>query len=366
MNKKINFLICIFVFSFLVLSGCLNYNSTTYESHPTKISYKIRYGYFINSTGTGKYEIKYDCDIPEVLFPGIVTYKVINNNYSYETKEVLNNQIIRWYISEKDSNKYILGVETDVIAQSFIINEINGENALTIDEIKTNHPELIKQYCKPQIDNNIVYVDPDNPVIKKLAENILLETGINNSLIVAKNLFIWLKNNTSYKTHNDDYSIQTASITYQDKTGDCDDLSVLYISLCSSLDIPARLIYGILIDYDLEEISAISHAWVEIFVGLNLGINGWIPVECAGNAKGSDKIQTEINQNFGVESVDHLRLFTADGSNESINISMLGPSLIRYNNDIRIETKAFLEILNYKILEKNELYVDENGIRKFK
>ncbi len=45
-------------------------SSTTYESHPTKISYKIKYGYFINSTGSGNYEIKYDCDIPEVLLPG--------------------------------------------------------------------------------------------------------------------------------------------------------------------------------------------------------------------------------------------------------------------------------------------------------
>ena len=121
-----------------------------------------------------------------------------------------------------------------------------------------------------------------------------------------------------------------------------------------------------LIDYDFEELSAIPHAWVEVFVGSNLGIDGWIPVECAGNAKGSDKIQTEINQNFGVESANHLRLFKGDGSNESLNISISGPSFIRYSNDLIIEIKAFLEITNYEILEKNELYVDENGYRKFK
>src|SRR4030042_908872 len=232
MNKKKILLICIFILSFLVLSGCINDGNTTYESHPTKISYKIKYGYFINSTGTGNYEIKYDCDIPEVLLQGIASYKIINDTYSYEIKKVA--------------------------------------------------------------DNKIVYIDPGNPVIKNIAENILLETGINNSLIIAKNLFVWLKNNTSYKTHPNDYTVQTASKTCQDKTGDCDDLSVLYISLCSTLEIPARFIRGILLEHDNEKKSAIPHAWVEVYVGPYLGINGWIPVECAGTAKGSDKIQTEI------------------------------------------------------------------------
>jgi hypothetical protein len=366
MNKKNNLLICIFILSFLVLSGCLNDGSTTYESHPTKNSYKIKYGYFINSTGTGNYEIKYDCDIPEVLLPGIVSYKIINDTYSHEIKKVVNNEIIRWDIADIDSNNYILGVEADVVAQSFIVKELNSEDALTIDKIKTDHLELIEQYCKPQVDNNIIYIDPDNPVIKNIAENVLLETGINNSLIIAKNLFVWLKNNTSYKTHPNDYTVQTASKTCQDKTGDCDDLSVLYISLCRTLEIPARFIRGILIDYDYEETSAMPHAWVEVFVGPNLGINGWIPVECAGTAKGSDKIQTEIYQNFGVESADHLRFFTGNGSNESLNISMSGPSFTSYNSDIIIGAEAFLEITNYEILEKHELYVDKNGYREYK
>ena len=366
MNKKKILLICIFILSFLVLSGCLNDGNTTYESHPTKISYKIKYGYFINSTGTGNYEIKYDCDIPEVLLQGTISHKIINDTYSYEIKKVVNNEMIRWDITDIDSTNYILGVEADIVAQSFIVKELNGEDALTIDKIKTDHPELIEQYCKPQVDNNIVYIDPDNPVIKNIAENVLLETGINNSFIITKNLFVWLKNNTSYKTHPNDYTVQTASKTCQDKTGDCDDLSVLYMSLCSALEIPARFIRGILVDYDNEKISAIPHAWVEVYVGPNLGINGWIPVECAGTAKGSDKIQTEIYQNFGVESAGHLRLFTGDGSNESLNISMSGPSFTRYSNNIIIGAEAFLDITNYEILEKNELYIDKNGYRKYK
>lgn len=371
MNKKKKLLICIFLLSFLVLSGCvdiINFDdgSTTYKSHPTKISYKIRYGYFINSTGSGNYEIKYDCDIPEVLFPGLVSDKIINDSYNHKNETVVGNDMIRWEISDKNNNNYVLGVEADVVAQSFIVYDLNGEDASTIDEIKINSPELVEQYCKPQIDDNIVYVDPDNPSIKNIAENVLLESSTTNSFIVAKNLFVWLKNNTSYKTHPGDYTVQTASKTFQDKTGDCDDLSVLYMSLCAALDIPARFIRGILTDYNDGKISAVPHAWVEVFVGGNLGITGWIPVECAGTAKGSDKIQTEIYQNFGVESVGHLRLFKGDGSNESLNISMSGPGFTRYSTDIIIGGKAFLTIENYELLEQNELYIDKDGYRTYR
>ena len=365
MNKKKIFLFFVFIISVLILSGCINYSNTIYASHPTKISYKIKYGYFINSTGSGNYEIKYDCDIPEVILPGTTSHHIINDAYNYEITEVTNNEIIRWDLADKDNNQYILGIEANVVAQSFIVKELDGQNTLTIDKIKKYYPEFIKKYCKPQVNNNTVYIDPYNPVIKNIAENVLLETNINSSFIVAKNLFIWLKNSTSYKTHSDDYSIQTAIKTYQYKTGDCDDLSFLYISLCGALEIPARFIRGILINDDSEKISAIPHTWVEVFVGPKFGINGWIPVECAGNAKGEKKIQTEVYQNFGVETADHLRFFTGDGSNESLNKSISGPSIIRYSNNVIIDAKLFLEITNYNILQKNELYVDENDYREY-
>ncbi len=116
MNKKKNLLICIFIFSFLVLIGCLNDDSITYESHPTKINYKIKYGFFINSTGTGNYEIKYDCDIPEVLSPGTISYKIINDIYSHEIKKIVNNQMIRWDIFFIDFTAEFVHIEfTEII-----------------------------------------------------------------------------------------------------------------------------------------------------------------------------------------------------------------------------------------------------------
>ena len=56
----------------LIISGCLDYlninsGKTIYESHPTKVSYTIDYGYNVNCIGIGDYNIKYNCDKPEVL-----------------------------------------------------------------------------------------------------------------------------------------------------------------------------------------------------------------------------------------------------------------------------------------------------------
>ena len=107
-------------------------------------------------------------------------------------------------------------------------------------------------------------------------------------------------------------------------------------------------------------VNMISHAWAEVFVGENFGNHGWIPVECAGDAS----IETEINQNFGVEDVSHLRLFEDDGSNESLNTSISGIR-VQYEQDIDIDITSFVEVDNYMMLESKELHIEE-GSRSYK
>jgi len=155
--------------------------------------------------------------------------------------------------------------------------------------------------------------------------------------------------------------VQPASETMQLGTGDCDDLSFLYISLCRSLGIPARFIRGYLVEETDGTVSAVAHAWTEVFVGGNIGNQGWIPVECACP---SENMEVQVNQNFGVESVGHLRLFKDDGSNESMDASISGP-MARYDAGMEVEMTAFVEIYNYIVLESKELTVDKNGNRAY-
>jgi len=371
MHRKTIILGFMLVFLSLSTAGCIDFltgndGSITYGARPTEIIYTIQYGFYINCSGYGDYDITYNCDIPEVL-NGNCSIEILHP-VDYEIKTIINNRMCSWNIHGIGDGNYVLGIKANVTSKSMIISNLNGANALTISEIKDNHFEIFEKHTKAQALNDTIYIDPSNPIIVEIAQDILNESSTENSFVVAKNIFKWLKQETTYDTHVLKYDLQSAILTYNLKTGDCDDLSVLYISLCKAAEIPARFIRGITIQKSEEtsKIVAIQHAWVEVFVGGNIGNNGWIPVECAGTATGENKINSEVNQNFALESVEHLRLFEGTGSNESLNVSMSGPLAIYNPISIEISMDNFANVLNYKILKQTELYIDKNNNRLYK
>ena len=362
MKKKLVSIVLILVLLVLTTSGCLDLISKkdtgkTYVSHPVKIQYSLSYGYNVTCAGTGEFTINYDCDIPETLI-GQVTYDELNPDFKDIT--IAGNPMKRWNITSTGNNNYQLGINADVIAQSFLVSDISGEGALNLQEIKEQHPSIQNDFCSSQSNETTTFIDPSNQEISSTAQNIFTQTSSNNSLILAKNLFIWLKENTYYKRHGEEL-VQPAILTKQLGSGDCDDLSFLYISLCRSIDIPARFIRGFLIEETNGLVYAVPHCWTEVFVGGNLGNNGWIPVECAGN---SSDIETELNQNFGVENAGHLRLFIDDGSDESLIGSLSGINFLYEINKISISRTEISEISSYAILESKKLVV-ENDHRRY-
>jgi len=364
MNKKTILFLVIISFSILTISGCLdfiNINSglTIYESHPTKVRYTIDYGYNVNCTGVGDYNIKYNCDKPEILI-GLVKIVNLFHDQDYFETTITHNDVIHWNISDDGNKNYKLGLVATIEIESFLVSDLSGKGAETLQGLQDNYKDIINQYCCKQLNSTITFIDPEDSLIKTTVNNILNITKSNNSFILAKELFIWLKQNTNYQTHIRDNNIQPTNITIQKKTGDCDDLSFLYISLCRSIDIPARFIRGYLVEENDNEISMVSHAWAEVFVGGKIGNQGWIPVECAGDSS----IETEINQNFGVEDVSHLRLFEDDGSNESMNTS-ISSIMMYYDDSVKVDITFFGEINDYYIIDTKELYINEYGERKY-
>lgn len=365
MRKKTLYILSLLIFSALLFSGCLDFlttqeNKRIYEPHPTKLSYTIKYGYYINTSGTGNYEISYDCYLPSLLKGEISTYLL--NTENNEHKTIQNNSLIRWSIKNNTIKSYQLGVLSNIEAETFIVSDLTGNNSLNISMIKKHYPNIFSQYTKNQALNNETFVDPNNPSIKTTAQRISNKTENDNTFTIAKNLFIWLKENTTYKTHPPtDTSVQPAFVTYQKKTGDCDDLSILYISLCRSIGIPARLIRGYIIENNNNQVTAIPHAWVEVFVGGDIGYNGWIPVECACT---SSNCNEQIDQNFAIEDANHLRVFVGYGSNESLNASISGPH-IKYDEQQKIDIEHFAIVTNYKILESKQLVVENNRRRYY-
>ena len=360
-NTQFFFVLSILVL-FLMLSGCEMISPpVTYEATPTRIRYDLSYGYRVNTTEKGRYEITYFCDTPEVLF-GTTTYSVLYNT-DYQKKNLFNNTVIYWNISGKNATTFILGITTKIEAESFLIADLNGRDALTIRQIHDNYPQLTTQYTRLQGNETIRFIDPADSNIRTIAETTYANIKTNNSFLVAKSLFSWLKQNIAYQIHPDERVVRSASVTLSNKQGDCDDLSFLYISLCRALDIPARFIRGYLITESMNgTITATPHAWTEVFVGQPGSLNGWIPIECACC---TNSLVTDINQNFGVESANHLRLFTDDGSNASLASSLSGISYVTHEPNTIISLESFAQISNYQELESQKLIITQKNNRYY-
>lgn len=362
MKNKFYIGISIFVLVISALSGCSDFFLSSnqiiiYESHPTAMNYTVTYGYKINCTGQGKYSINCSLDIPEVIDGRILSTDI--HNVNYQIVNLATNNMLRWDFNSSDNNEYELLLTANVKAESFITYDLNGPDALTIDQINKQYPNFVNQFCNTQSNETIVFIDPFDSDILETTSELYANAKTNNSFLVAKELFKWFKQHTTYKTHElDDDEIQSAHTTFLRGTGDCDDLSFLYISLCRSLHIPARFIRGFLLD----ENSITQHVWVEVFVGGGIGRNGWIPVECSGT---SADAETEINQNFGIENAEHLRLFVDDGSNESLNISFSGLTYRIFSESRNINVEFYMNVTNYLISKSQQLIVDKNGIRSY-
>ena len=362
MKKNIWCLLVVFILLLVVvLSGCeVMLPPTTYESSTTKISYDLSYGFQVNCSGTGKYTIKYDGNIPEVL-NGVATYDIIYP-HDYEQKTLAHNTFIQWNISGQDEHTYTLGLTAHVVADTYLFPDLNGGQAASIQDIQQSSPEVVTQYTHLQGNETTRFIDPADPNVVTIAAAVLKQAQTNNSLILAKSLFAWLKEHVQYQTHPNESGVQPAAVTLSKKTGDCDDLSFLYVSLCRACKIPARFIRGYLLTPDGKGgATAIAHAWTEVFVGASLGNNGWIPVECSCI---TPTIDSDINQNFGLESAFHLRLFMDDGSNNSLALSLSSISY-SYGLNTVITVHSLADVSNYRELESKKLVVTTKNTRHY-
>ena len=363
-NKNLIPILAIVLLILPIFSGCINSFldfPITYEENPTKISYTIRYGYNVTCTGTGKYTVTYDCDIPEVLH-GVPSYHPLYAQ-GFEVVSIVNNSFLSWNISADDEATYKLGIEAGVVAEGFLVSDLTGADAKTIQEIAVMYPDVVTKYLQGQSNGSVYLIDPYDVSITSTAQSIIDEAESDNSFVCAKALFIWLKENTGYKIHKRDGSVQPAAVTLQRKTGDCDDLSFLYISLCRAVGIPARFIRGYLLSEEVSgDILATPHAWTEVFVGESVGNNGWIPVECACDC---GDVTVNVNQNFGVENAFHLRLFVDDGSNESLNVSLSGIKYVTYGIKRTVDLQSFNELDDYAVVESKKLVVSSDNQRSY-
>lgn len=85
----------------------------------------------------------------------------------------------------------------------------------------------------------------------------------------AKLLFNWVRDNIAYR-HPPAVWGNLAALN--SRTGDCGSSSFLFVSFCRALGIPARVVFGRIVN---DEGKSTPHAWAECYV------DGWLPVDCS-------------------------------------------------------------------------------------
>ena len=91
----------------MLVTGCqdlLEEFPTRYESTPTKIRYNIKYGYNVDCIGTGKYNIEYRFDLPELL--KTESYNILYK-HNYILESAVNNSFILWFSIMVDTGRMV-------------------------------------------------------------------------------------------------------------------------------------------------------------------------------------------------------------------------------------------------------------------
>jgi len=110
------------------------------------------------------------------------------------------------------------------------------------------------------------FIETRNGKIRKLAKQLKEEAGDKNAWQTVEYFYDWVRDNIEYKKG----PIKGAQKALKDKTGDCEELSSLFIALCRLNGIPARIVW------------IPSHCYPEFYLEDDEGNGYWFPCQAAG------------------------------------------------------------------------------------
>ena len=310
-----------YTLNFILVKDCIYYPIDRYRN------YNIRYGY----NGT-IYRTKLNCTLEYPENSSIYIFPEITNS---QTFYIGDNRILLLELNNLD-NKY------KFIEFRFLIN-MNGtrdtilKNPRIYPISKAAAEQSLYLGERSRYDDKrglVKFIDPNHPEIKNVSTEIMNTLNSSDTWTVARELFIWLKNNTEYFNVGGvglgEY-VQSPAELLNSRKGDCDELSYLYISLLRAANIPSRFVIGYLAT---NSSSFSKHMWVEFYAG------EWIPVEVAGTGDLNDEINL-----FGVLTNSHVPIFVDDGTSRSIMPG--GCSYEYFNNMPSISQYIYYDSVSY-------------------
>ena len=120
------------------------------------------------------------------------------------------------------------------------------------------------------------YIQTSHPKIRKAALKIKKASKDKSDWEKIEAYYDWIRKNIVYQEGD----LKGALAALQDKTGDCEELTSLFIAFCRNAKIPARTVW------------IPDHCYAEFFMQDKKGNGYWIPCELTGVSKQFGKINT--------------------------------------------------------------------------
>lgn len=114
--------------------------------------------------------------------------------------------------------------------------------------------------------NSSPYIESKDARIRKLAHELMEEHKDKSDWEKVEAMYDWVRDNVEYK----EGKLKGALAALKDKTGDCEELTSLFIALCRANKIPARTVW------------VPGHCYPEFYLVDDEGKGHWIPCQIAG------------------------------------------------------------------------------------
>jgi len=164
----------------------------------------------------------------------------------------------------KNINPFILNLET---ANQFVVDKRSDSVTIQIQKDNTNKTSSADNIDLERYLKATAYIQKDDLSIINLSRRIISGIKQENDIDKVKAIMKWIKLNIRKLPT---FSIPSAVEILKTKVGDCNEITYLFTALARTVNIPARIITGLVcIDNRFQ-----YHMWPEVYIN-----NNWVSID---------------------------------------------------------------------------------------